>query len=234
MTAHHGAAPVGRAFRLLPPPPMMPRCVRDLMGLPACLGRMGSLEVRLATTKKEIRKAQRLRYKVFFEQGTAQPDRNFGFYSAAEFDIAPLLARHPTKRFLELGRSCVLKEYRTKRTPEPLWRGIWGYVHHHRIDVLIGCASLEGTDPRQLSLPLSFLHHHAAAADEWRAAALPRRYVTMNTLAAETIDKAQGARRAAAAGQGVCPPRRDLRRRRRERPAVRDARRSGDPAGRKG
>ena len=33
--------------------------------------------------------------------------RHGGFYSAGEFDIAPLLARHPGKRFLELGRSCV-------------------------------------------------------------------------------------------------------------------------------
>ena len=31
-----------------------------------------------------------------------------GFYSAGEYDIAPLLARHPDTRFLELGRSCVL------------------------------------------------------------------------------------------------------------------------------
>ena len=35
--------------------------VRDLMGLPASLGRIGSLEVRLATHKRDIRKAQKLR-----------------------------------------------------------------------------------------------------------------------------------------------------------------------------
>ena len=39
------------------------------------LGSFGSLEVRLATTKKEIRKAQRLRYKVFYEEGGAKADR---------------------------------------------------------------------------------------------------------------------------------------------------------------
>ena len=62
--------------------------------------------------------------------------------------------------FLELGRSCVLKPYRNKRTVELLWHGIWTYVLHHRIDVMIGCASLEGTDPRAvfaaLELPASF------------------------------------------------------------------------------
>ena len=65
-----------------------------------------------------------------------------------EYDIAPLLKAHPGLRFLELGRSCVLKPYRNKRTVELLWHGIWTYVLHHRIDVMIGCASLEGTDPR--------------------------------------------------------------------------------------
>ncbi len=36
-----------------------------------------------------------------------------GFYSATEFDMGPLLQRHAGKRFLELGRSCVLPEYRS-------------------------------------------------------------------------------------------------------------------------
>ena len=48
--------------------------VRDLRGLPAVLARLGTLEVRLATTRREIRKAQRLRYKIFYEQGCALPD----------------------------------------------------------------------------------------------------------------------------------------------------------------
>ena len=75
----------------------------------------------------------------------------------------PCSKAHPDLRFLELGRSCVLKPYRNKRTVELLWHGIWTYVLHHRIDVMIGCASLEGTDPQDLALPLSFLHHYAAA-----------------------------------------------------------------------
>ena len=66
-------------------------------------------------------------------------------------------------KFLELGRSCVLPPYRTKRTVELLWHGIWSYVRGHGMDVMVGCASLEGTDPDQLALPLSFLHHNCRA-----------------------------------------------------------------------
>jgi len=205
------------------------------------LGRLGSLEVRLARTAGEIRAAQKLRYHVFYEEKSAMPsgaaalqrrDRdefdavcdhvlvldhetpaeafrrrkptvvgtyrllrqevaelNFGFYTASEFDIQGLVeAKSPPLRFMELGRSCVLKSYRNKRTIELLWHGVWSYVLMHHVDVMIGCASIEGTDPDRLALPLSFLHHHALAPEEWRVRALPRRYVSMERMPKEAVD----------------------------------------------
>ncbi|EIM27415.1 GNAT family N-acetyltransferase [Microvirga lotononidis] len=216
------------------------RIVRDYGSLDPVLGRIGSLEVRLATTTREIRKAQRLRFKVFYEEMSASPNgaalisrrdvdaydalcdhllvidhavkpkpfrsakpkvvgtyrllrqdvanRHGGFYTRGEYDIAPLLKAHPGLRFLELGRSCVLEPYRNKRTVELLWHGIWAYVLHHRIDVMMGCASLEGTEPQDLALPLSFLHHYAAAPAQWQARALPERFTAMDILPKEAID----------------------------------------------
>src|SRR6266446_6803642 len=203
----------------------------------ATLGRLGTLEVRLARTATEIRRAQKLRYDVFYKELSAVADaalsfarrdidlfdavcdhllvidhgaqklrkapaivgtyrllrqdiaeRTGGFYSAGEFDIGSLVARHSGLKFLELGRSCVLPPYRNKRTVELLWHGIWTYVLQHRLDVMIGCASLEGTDPDALALPLSFLHHFARAAPPWRTSALPRRYVEMNRMRKAAID----------------------------------------------
>jgi len=116
-------------------------------------------------------------------------ERHAGFYSAGEFDIGALLGRHRGLKFLELGRSCVLPPYRNRRTVELLWHGIWSYVLAHRLDVMIGCASLEGTDPDRLALPLSFLHHFARAPDAWRVSALPQRHVAMNRLPASAIDR---------------------------------------------
>lgn len=116
-------------------------------------------------------------------------EANDGFYTADEFDIAPLIAsRRCDQRFLELGRSCVLKPYRTKPTVELLWQGIWNYIRLHGLDVMFGCASLEGTDPDALALPLSFLHHTALAPEEWRVRALPEHYIDMNRIPAEEID----------------------------------------------
>lgn len=115
-------------------------------------------------------------------------ERNGGFYTAAEFDIAPVLAAHKGLNFLELGRSCVLKPYRTKRTVELLWHGIWAYVRRHGIDVMIGCASLEGADAEAHKLALSFLHHNASASGEWAVKALPERFVSMNHMEKDVID----------------------------------------------
>jgi len=207
---------------------------------PATLGRIGALEVRLATTAADVRRAQRLRYEVFYEEMSATPAaaarlarrdfdafdgfcdhilvldhddqrlvrgkraprvvgtyrllrheiavRHGGFYTAGEFDIAPLLARHPERRFLELGRSCVLKPYRTKRTVELLWHGVWAYIRRHRIDVMFGCASLEGTETAALARPLAFLHHFAPTEPEWAAAALPRNAAPMDLVPIEALD----------------------------------------------
>jgi putative hemolysin len=115
-------------------------------------------------------------------------ERHGGFYTQSEFDVAALMARHSKLRFLELGRSCVLPAYRNKRTVELLWHGISNYVAQHRLDVLIGCASLEGTNPDKLATQLSFLHHFAGAPEQWRASALPSRYVNMNRMPKEAID----------------------------------------------
>ncbi len=121
-------------------------------------------------------------------------EREGGFYTAGEYDIAPLLARHAGLNFLELGRSCVLKPYRTKPTVELLWHGIMHYVTEHRLDVMFGCASFEGTNPDSLAMPLSYLHHHHAAPDDWKVRALPERYVEMNRMAKEDVDPREALR----------------------------------------
>ena len=111
-----------------------------------------------------------------------------GFYSAGEFDLVPFLERSPHLRVLELGRSCVLAEYRNKRTLELLWHGVWTYVLRHDCDVMIGCASLEGADPEKQAMPLSFLHHHHRAPEEWRVTARADRRVEMNRMDLEAIE----------------------------------------------
>ena len=82
----------------------------------------------------------------------------------------------------------MLPRYRNKRTVELLWHGIWAYVRQHRLDVMIGCASLDGTNPHGLSLPLSFLHHFAKAPEDWQVSALASRRIDMNRMPKSAID----------------------------------------------
>jgi L-ornithine Nalpha-acyltransferase len=113
-----------------------------------------------------------------------------GFYTQGEFDVAPLLeAMGDDCRFMELGRSCVLKEYRNRRTVELLWQGIWSYAREHNIDVLLGCASFEGTDPSHHAEALSFLHHTARAPKRWRVKAHDGVHVDMNMRPASQIER---------------------------------------------
>lgn len=206
-------------------------------------GRIGDLEVRLASGRGDVKRAQRLRYSVFFEEmaakatvlaamrrrdedpydalcdhllvvdtairrdpkawggkrkadvvGTYRVLRqevarlNQGFYTQGEYDIAPLVARKGDLSFLEVGRSCVLKPYRTKRTVELLWHGLWTYIREVKADVLIGCASFAGTDPRSHAMALSFLHHNALAPEEWLCRAHDRLRVDMNMVPREALD----------------------------------------------
>jgi putative hemolysin len=98
-------------------------------------------------------------------------DRADGFYSAGEFDLGAMRARNPGRNFLELGRSCVLRPYRTRRTAELMWHGIWRYFREHDLDVMIGCGSLEGTDVGELAPLLAALRRLSPAPERWSVAA---------------------------------------------------------------
>lgn len=203
------------------------------------LATAGAMEVRLAETDAEVEAAQKLRYRVFYEEMSAIPTpqmyadaRDFdrfddfcdhllvvdrealdedgqpavvgtyrlmlseaaaragGFYTAGEYDIASMIARLPEGfRALELGRSCVLKSYRVKpATMQLLWHGVMSYVARFSVDLLFGCASLPGTDPETMAMPLSYLHHFHRMPSDIRVRARPELYVEMNRMPKDAID----------------------------------------------
>ena len=199
------------------------------------LGRIGSLETRLARSAAEIDAAQAMRYRIFVEEmGAVLPsaemrakrdvdgfdaicdhllvlDRsiegdaedqivgtyrllrqdvakaNGGFYSASEFGIGALTDRQPEAKFMELGRSCVLPDYRTKRTIELLWQGNWSYALRHGITAMFGCASFPGRVPEAHALSLSFLHYHARATGRWAVRARDDQFYPMDLMPPEAV-----------------------------------------------
>ena len=117
----------------------------------------------------------------------AVADSHGSFYTASEYDITNLYGL--PGEMLELGRSCVDARSRNRPTMQLLWRGIATYVFHHNISVMFGCASLQGTDPKSLAIPLSYLHHFHSAPPGLRTKALPNLYVDMNFCSPEELDK---------------------------------------------
>ncbi|MFC3052036.1 GNAT family N-acetyltransferase [Kordiimonas pumila] len=202
--------------------------------------RQGNLEVRLARSFKEIKAAQKLRYKIFYKEMQAKPDwmskvskrdvdpydafcdhllvidhnkpqkkqvvgtyrllrqevaeRHEGFYSSQEYDLTALLTKNfreqmgEGRQLLELGRSCVHKDYRATSTINMLWKGIAEYLKEHNIAYMFGCASFEGTDPAAFKEALAYLYHNHLVADDFHVKAHKGQYVPMNTMPSADVD----------------------------------------------
>lgn len=112
-------------------------------------------------------------------------ERNVEFYSSKEYDLSPLLDSGLS--LLELGRSCVLPEYRTRPILQLLWEGIAGYISDYKIDLLFGCASLQSTNIQSISKPLSYLHHYHMAPEDIRPRALKGQYINMDLIPKEDL-----------------------------------------------
>ena len=115
--------------------------------------------------------------------------RNGGFYSSDEFEIGSVIDH--AGETLELGRSCVEPEYRTRSVMQLLWQSIAQYVFRYGIEIMFGCASMPGTEPARLALPLSYLYHFHLAPPDMRPQAIAGRRVDMQILAASDIDRRQ-------------------------------------------
>ena len=174
---------------------------------------LGDFVIKLANNKYELKKAQALRYSVFYKEKKAKS--NFpktmmkldydkidkfadhlividkkrksiknkivgtyrlirgdvalsfgGFYTSSEFDLTNILNSYKHKQILELGRSCVHKDYRNGTIMNLLWKAIAEYIKLYDIEVLLGCASFPGTDVQEFSKELSYLRSNFSLSGE--------------------------------------------------------------------
>lgn len=185
--------------------------------------------VKLASTDREVRAAQRLRYSVFVEElggggDMVDHDRKLeqdrfdpffdhliltdnrseqvvgvyrvmrqdqaeaagSFYSASEYDLSPLIKSG--RKLLELGRSCLHRDYRGGAAMFHLWSALSDYVAQHKIEVLFGVASFHGRDVKSLAAPLSLLHHRHLAPETLRVKARDCNYQSMDLIAEENLN----------------------------------------------
>lgn len=109
-----------------------------------------------------------------------------GYYSEAEYDLEKL--KSSGRRLLELGRSCLHRDFRGGAVMHQLWSGLGRYVSDHDIEVLFGVASFRGTQPAALAAPLSLLHHRHLAPEDLRVRArVPN--IAMDMIPEKTLDR---------------------------------------------
>jgi putative hemolysin len=123
-------------------------------------------------------------YRLMTEEGAAAAGR---FYSEGEYDLGPL--RASGRRLLELGRSCLHRDYRGGTAMMHLWGGLADYIAAHRIEVMFGVASFPGIDPIPLAGPLSLLHHRHLAPAELRPTARPEGFSPMDMIPEVDLDR---------------------------------------------
>lgn len=114
-------------------------------------------------------------------------DRSDHFYSESEYDLT--LLKQSGRRLLELGRSCVHRDYRGGLALQQLWAGLAGYVLERDIEILFGVASMHGTDVETLAHSLSHLNHAHLAPPDLRVRAQEDVYQPMDLVPVDQIDR---------------------------------------------
>lgn len=107
------------------------------------------------------------------------------FYTETEYDISAV-KNNPVK-MMELGRSCVEQQYRTRPVIQMLWQGIGAFIVAADIKLMFGCASFHGVNVKEHVHALSYLYHYHLAPEGFRPVALPSHYVNMNLMPKEDV-----------------------------------------------
>ncbi|MFQ5903885.1 MAG: GNAT family N-acetyltransferase [Candidatus Binatia bacterium] len=99
--------------------------------------------------------------------------RHFGFYSERDFNLENI--KRLKGESLELGRSCIHKDYRDKALVPVMWQAIADYVRQHQVRYLFGCPRLHTTHPRKVSEFYSLLKERHYAPEEFRVYPVPEK-----------------------------------------------------------
>jgi putative hemolysin len=91
---------------------------------------------------------------------------NGGFYSEGEFDLSNL--KELPEEILEIGRSCVHKDYRSNGVINLLWAGIIRYMELSKAKYVFGCGSLHTHNVDEVSEIYSYLKSKYYSDDKYR------------------------------------------------------------------
>ncbi len=111
------------------------------------------------------------------------------YYTESEFNIDPILALDGRK--MEIGRSCIDPQYRGGLGSMMLWSELARFIKEENINVLFGAASYHGTDFKNKTQSLSYLHQNYLAPASMRAQTKDQNQPKFLQSPEITIDKLQ-------------------------------------------
>jgi putative hemolysin len=111
---------------------------------------------------------------------------NIPLYMEMEFDISKMKAT--SKNIMEISRSCIHPDYRSKLAINLLWKGIAANVFKNDIGYLIGTPSFHGVNPDMYREELSYLEHFHKADEAICPSVLPQCKRDFSFLPKEDID----------------------------------------------
>jgi len=109
--------------------------------------------------------------------------RGLGYYSAQEFDFAPL---EPLRgQTVELGRACVARSHRNLAVLSMLWRGIARYARERGGRYLVGCSSIHTQDAAVGAALYSSLMRRHLVEEQFQIRPLPHYACPLDRMAVE-------------------------------------------------
>ena len=117
--------------------------------------------------------------------GPVASESGLGFYSEQEFRIRGL--ERIRLRTLEVGRSCVDPAYRNGTVVALLWEGVSHVMRRSGLRYLMGCVSLEETDPAAGWILYDLFREQGKLSAEICGEALP--HVKMERSTSEELEK---------------------------------------------
>lgn len=93
------------------------------------------------------------------------------FYSERHFNLENI--KKLEGELLEMGRSCVHKDYRNRAVIDVMWQAIADYMRSHDVRYVFGCPRLHTTDHREVSEFFALLRNRFYAPEEFWVRPLP-------------------------------------------------------------
>ena len=111
---------------------------------------------------------------------------NAPYYTEQFYNCDAILGSY--NRIMEIGRACVLKDYRRGKALSLVWKYAMSVIDETKTEVCFGCASFSGNDPKEHEHTLSYLRSFNLAPKEIRPVIKVENKTLMRQMPDDQVD----------------------------------------------